>query len=185
MDHRRAGRLQHVLSALTAPNAANAAAAHPPPSAALLEIVAGLKDFDSPTIFNAVEQVTGDTTPSKCCELIVQPRPSSRSALQHWPAVHTPALAGGRHKLTHLPAAAASRPRLPLTPAAGAPPRVDTDHTIVNQLAELGSFVGFAVTIEVTTNDTDDRVTAGENTFEEYYSSKLTTNRPPAAARDV
>ena len=55
----------------------------------------------------------------------------------------------------------------------------------MNQLAELGSFVGFAVTIEVTTNDTDDRVTAGENTFEEYYSSKLTTNRPPAAARDV
>ena len=58
--------------------------------------MAGLKDFDSPTIFNAVEKVTGDTTPSKCY----------------------------------------------------------TDHTIVNQLAELGSFIGLAVTVEVTTNGT-------------------------------
>ena len=56
--------------------------------------VLGLKDFDSPTIFNAVEKVTGDTTPSNCY----------------------------------------------------------TDHTIVNQLAELGSFIGLAVTVEVTTN---------------------------------
>lgn len=58
--------------------------------------IVGLKDFDSPTIFNAVEKVTGDTTPSKCY----------------------------------------------------------TDHTIVNQLAELGSFIGLAVTVEVTTNGT-------------------------------
>ena len=132
MDHHRSnGRMHNVLAALTAPApraASAAAAALPTPSAALLEIVAGLKDFDSPTIFNAVEQVTGDTTPSKCY----------------------------------------------------------TDHTIVNQLAELGSFIGFAVTVEVTTNDVDDRVTAGENTFAPYYDMLEATEGPLVAVfKDV
>ena len=120
---RSSERLLHLHSALAPAASATAAgggtrAAFPPPPTALLEILAGLKDFDSPTIFNAVEKVTGDTTPSKCY----------------------------------------------------------TDHTIVNQLAELGSFIGFAVTVECTTNDLDDRVTAGENTFADYYQMRRRTS---------
>jgi hypothetical protein len=110
MDQQLKNRFQRMLSALapssagsntgtagvTPAAAGSSSAAFPPPSQSLLEVMAGLKDFDSPTIFNAVEKVTGDTTPSKCY----------------------------------------------------------TDHTIVNQLAELGSFIGLAVTVEVTTNGT-------------------------------
>jgi regulator of RNase E activity RraA len=130
---RSSERLLHLHSALAPAASATAAgggthAAFPPPPAALLEILAGLKDFDSPTIFNAVEKVTGDTTPSKCY----------------------------------------------------------TDHTIVNQLAELGSFIGFAVTVECTTNDLDDRVTAGENTFADYYQMLEATDGPLVAVfKDV
>ena len=56
-------RLAHLLSAVSPrPTTIGVAAS----GSELEEIMAGLKDFDSPTIFNAVEKVTEDTTPSKC-----------------------------------------------------------------------------------------------------------------------
>lgn len=118
-------RLCNLLGSLS-PQDRPRTAAQPSSSGAeedIISIMAGLKDFDSPTIFNAVEKVLGDATPS----------------------------------------------------------RFYTDHTIVNLLPELGSFIGRAVTVEVTTNDPDARVAAGENTFQEYYDTLDATPGPIVA----
>ena len=95
------------------------AAAEPPVP---LEVLAGLKDFDSPTIFNAVEKV-----------LMKQN--------------------GGVHPQ---------------------PEDLYTDHTIVNLTPDFDTFIGFAVTVTVTTNDGPKPTS---NTFAPYCTSAATCSR--------
>eukprot|EP01047_Picozoa_sp_COSAG01_P072336 COSAG01_NODE_11474_length_1927_cov_1.038293_2_plen_111_part_00 len=58
-------RLRHHTACLLGPAAGDDGVEGVGEDALFLEILAGLKDFDSPTIFNAVEKVTGDVTPSR------------------------------------------------------------------------------------------------------------------------